>query len=407
MMALILKTFADEGGDVSYKRLRALSLAGLDSLIEIAPEDFIFELMKQQGKLQEDTESLRCILGLVEDDQELQEDLFQHTECLIDDLEGFTDNIWEKALELDRVTSVPNAAWSYYIGMIVRPAETPSESIDKEEQDRIRDIFTAFLARNAREAQRLWDDARDESDDLKAYLLASELDDDSLDEIFGSTTVGPESLAGLNIAPDRWAFLAQAHFVTFDGQVLEEIGNNAPTAEAAYLIRCWTDARDYVDLRKLDPKTVGLISVARSVPIGDIAEMWEGLVEREEASHAPVVGKLALVCARANAENFIMPRNCRSIIASRACDASLSQREMQELLHQALKLHVDWATTSAILASLSGGYAELSGDKRTVRLPNSELDVRLCQALNNRGFVGKIKLEKDYMTVYTKRVGRL
>ncbi|NMZ49474.1 hypothetical protein [Pseudomonas poae] len=407
MMALILKTFADEGGDVSYKRLRALSLAGLDSLIEIAPEDFIFELMKQQGKLQEDTESLRCILGLVEDDQELQEDLFQHTECLIDDLEGFTDNIWEKALELDRVTSVPNAAWSYYIGMIVRPAETPSESIDKEEQDRIRDIFTAFIARNAREAQRLWDDARDESDDLKAYLLASELDDDSLDEIFGSTTVGPESLAGLNLAPDRWAFLAQAHFVPFDGQVLEEIANNAPTAEAAYLIRCWADARDYVDLRKLDPKTVGLISAARIVPIGDIAVMWEGLVEREEASHAAVVGKLALVCARANAENFVMPRNCRSIIASSACDASLSQREKQELLHQALKLRVDWATTSSMLASLSGGYAELLGDKRTVRLPNSELDARLCQALNERGFVGKIKPEKDYMTVYTKRVGRL
>ncbi|MBA2930433.1 hypothetical protein G9Q86_17835 [Pseudomonas sp. CCUG 57209] len=407
MMALILKTFVDEGGDVSYKRLRALSLAGLDSLIEIAPEDFIFELMKQQGKLQEDTESLRYILGLVEDDQELQEDLFQHTECLIDDLEGFTDNIWEKALELDRVTSVPNAAWSYYIGMIVRPTDTPSESIDKEEQDRIRDIFTAFLTRNALEAQRLWDDARDETDDLKAYLLASELDDDSLDEIFGSTTVGPECLAGLSISADRWAFLAQAHFVPFDGQVLEEIGNNAPTAEAAYLIRCWADARDYVYLRKLDPKTVGLICAARTVPIGDIAEMWEGLVEREEASHAAVAGKLALVCARANAENFIMPRNCRSIIASRACDASLSQREKQELLHQALKLHVDWATTSAILASLSGGYAELLGDKRTVRLPNSELDVRLCQALNDRGFVGKIKLEKDYITVYTKRVGRL
>ncbi|MBP1120968.1 MULTISPECIES: hypothetical protein [Pseudomonas] len=407
MMALILKTFTGEGGDVSYKRLRALSLAGLDSLIETAPEDFIFELMKQPSKLQENTESLRYILGLVQDDQEVQEDLFRHTEGLIDDLEGFTANIWEKVLELDRVTSVAQAAWSYYIGMIVRPTETPSQSIDKEEQDRIRDIFTAFLARNAREAQRLWDDVRDEADDLKAYLLASELDDDSLDEIFGSTTVGPESLAGLNISADRWGFLAQAHFVPFDGQVLEEISNNAPTAEAAYLIRCWADARDYVDLRKFDPKAVGLISDARSVPIGDIAEMWEGLVAREEASHAAVVGKLALVCARANAENFIMPRNCRNIIASRACDANLPQREKQELLHQALKLHIDWATTSSILVSLSGGYAELLGDKRTVRLPNLELDVRLSQALNERGFVGKIKPEKDHIMVYTKRVGRL
>ncbi|MGN9435044.1 MULTISPECIES: hypothetical protein [Pseudomonas] len=131
------------------------------------------------------------------------------------------------------------------------------------------------------------------------------------------------------------------------------------------------------------------------------------MVEREEASHAAVVGKLALVCARANAENFIMPRNCRSIIASRACDASISQREKQELLLQALKLHVDWATTSSILVSLSGGYAELLGNKRTVRLPNFELDVRLSQALNDRGFVGKIKPEKDYITVYTKRAGRL
>ncbi|WP_122846135.1 hypothetical protein [Pseudomonas viridiflava] len=407
MMALILKIFTTEDGDVSYGRLRALSLAGLDSLIELAPEDFIFELMKQPSKLQENTESLRYLLGLVQDDQEVQEDLFRHTEGLIDNLEGFTANIWEKALELDRVASVAQGAWSYYIDMIVRPTETPSESNDKEEQDRIRDIFTAFLARNALEAQLLWNDARDEADDLKAYLLASELDDHSLDEILGSTTVGPESILGLNISADRWVFLAQAHFVPFDGQVLEEIGNNDPTAEAAYLIRCWADARDYVDLQKLDPKTVGLISAARSVPIGDIVEIWEGLVEREETSHAAVVEKLALVCARANAENFIMPRNCRSIIASRACDASLSQREKQELLHQALKLHVDWATTSSILASLSGGYAELLGDKRTVRLPNSELDARLCQTLNDCGFVGKIKPEKDYITVYTKRAGRL
>ncbi|MCD5986452.1 hypothetical protein KDX30_00920 [Pseudomonas sp. CDFA 553] len=406
MMELILKTFTTEGGEVSYRRLRALSVAGLDSLIETAPEDFIAELMKQPNKLQENTESLAYILGLVEDVQDLQESLFLHTECMIDDLEGFTANIWERALDLDRVSSVADAAWDYYIGMIVRPSKTPSESDDKEEQDRIQDIFTAFLARNTFDAQRLWDDSMVEADDLKAYLLASELDDDSLTEIFESTTVGPEALVGLNISAERWEFLAKSPFVPFDDQILEEICNNAPVAEAPYLIRCWTDARDYVDLRKLDPKTVGLISAAPSVPVGDIAEMWEGLVEREEAGHAAIVGKLALVCARANAEKFIMPRNCRSIIASRACDASLPQRERQELLHQALKLHVDWATTSSILASLSGGYAELLGNKRNVRLPNSELDVRLCQALNDRGFVGKIKPEKDYITVYTKRVGK-
>jgi hypothetical protein len=62
---------------------------------------------------------------------------------------------------------------------------------------------------------------------------------------------------------------------------------------------------------------------------------------------------------------------------------------------------------SSILVSLSGGYAELMGNKRNVRLPNSELDVRLCEALNDRGYISKIKLEKDFITVYTKRVGRL
>ena len=202
-----------------------------------------------------------------------------------------------------------------------------------------------------------------------------------------STLTGVNHLiTGMASNIDGWAWLSR-----------EPVRFNSLSAEVG----------DYVDLRKLDPKTVGLMSAARSVPIGDIAEMWEGLVEREEASQVTVVGKLALECARANAENFVMPRNCRSIIASRACDAILSQRERQELLHQALKLHVDWAITSSILASLTGGYAELLGDKRTVRLPNSELDFRLCQALNDRGFVGKIKPEKDYITAYTKRVGRL
>ncbi|WP_285425784.1 hypothetical protein [Pseudomonas sp. efr-133-TYG-103a] len=406
MMTLMLATFTPERGDVSCRRLRALDLRGLDALIEIDPEEFVFELLKQPDKLQENTESLRYLLDLVKDDQDVQEDLFKHTECMIEDLEGFTPNIWEKALASDRVASVARSAWHYYYGRILTSIEAASEEASKDEQDYLRDVLTAFLARNTIEAQQLWDEKWTDADELKAYLLASELDDDSLGEIFAKTTVGAKSLKGLSLPKNRWEFLAQASFVPFDDEVLEEIGNNAPAAEAKYLIRCWAQARNYVELRRLDPKIVGALCDAENVPIGDIAKMWEGLVEREEAGDASVIGRLGSVCAKANAENVTLPKNCRSMIVARARDAAISQRERQELLHQALKLHIDWATTSLILVSLAGGFAELLGDKRTVRLPNTEQDLRLANALHDRGFVGKIKEDKNGITVYTKRVGR-
>lgn len=59
-----------------------------------------------------------------------------------------------------------------------------------------------------------------------------------------------------------------------------------------------------------------------------------------------------------------------------------------------------------ILVSFVGGYADLLGDKRTVRLPSTEHDLRLTRALHDRGFVGKIKEDKNGITVYIKRVGR-
>jgi hypothetical protein len=407
MLSLLCTKVSGVVGDVSYLRLQSLSLTGLKSLIEGDPEAFVIGLFDQPGNLKENTESLRHLLALYAHQPVAQEDLFTHTDCEISDLAGFSENIWKLALQRDRVRSVPQAGWDYYVHMILRASEPPTEAISEEERAEIIDIFIAFLARNPIDAQRLWDNQRSETDDLQALLVASALSEDSLEQIFARTVIGPEAIIGTDIKPARWRYLASAEFVPFDPGIQEAIGNSSPIDEAAYLIKHWTTAREVVDVRKLDPQVVSFLCSDSTVPIADIGRMWEGLVERDVAEDTAVIVKLGAVCARANSENSVLPGSCRRIIESRAGDASVPWQERLELLHQALKLQVDWAATSVILALLTGGYADLLADKRSVRLPTSQQNARLAQALQDRGFVGKIKPEKDYITMYTKRAGRL
>ncbi|PTT00197.1 hypothetical protein [Pseudomonas sp. HMWF006] len=408
MMLLICRKLDGEGGNVSFRRLLALNLVGLEAMIERAPREFVLSIMEQAGAISEDSDSLKYVLSLINEDPDLQDQLFQRIDCTIEDLSFFPDNIWIKALQLDRLASVPRAAWAFFDHMLVRPTEHPNDAPTSDEMGYLEDVFADFITRNAIAAQQLWAEECPENDDLKTWFVVSDLyDDDTLEQLFVGTSVGAAALDGAKISPDRWRFLAVSSFVPFDAATHMVFANQGPDIEIAYLRNRWETAREELELLKLDPYTVASLSEAPNVPIGDVVRMWEGLVEREVASDAETLKQLGNVCARANSEGAVLSRNCLSIIVSLANAANTSEQERKELLLQALKLNLDWAITSPILVALAGGYGHLAAKKRSVRLPNSSVDAQIANALQLRGFVGKINNGKNHIEAFSRPSGMI
>lgn len=403
MIKLLCDTLDGTQADVSYARLRSLNLVGLNIAIEGDPHAFIGELLDQEGVIQEDEESLRYLLSQIRDEATLQQEYFGRTACKLDNLEGFSDNIWECALLHDRVVSVASAAWQYYDHMIVRPTEKPSESPDVAERQVINEIFADFLIRNAVEAQKLWDDTRDDLDCLQTLIIVSELIDEStLERIFARSSIMAEAIVDAVMTRERWEYLATADFVPFDVEINEAFGNQGVDLELAYLRKHWPEARGAVDLMRQDPFIVGALAKAPEVPIKDICEMWAGVVQRELEGDEAVRDTLGAVCVRANREGVTLPGNCLKVVATMARDVSRSPEERMEMLVQAVELNADWSTIVSILAPLGGVYELLSGKKPLVRFPPTALDSRLAHSLSRRGFVGLPKESEKHIEMRSR-----
>lgn len=389
MIKLLCITLEDAEGDISYSRLKALSLVGLNKSIEDDPHAFINELIEQEGSISEDEDSLRYLLSLIPDEPALQEKYFSRTACKLGKLEGFSDNIWESALRHDRVASVASAALEYYGHMIVRPTEKPIDSPGATQIVAINDVFAGFLTRNALEMQKLWDEEIPELDCLQTQIIVSELiDKATLEQIFARTPIGPEAIVDATMTPERWAYLATADFLPFDIDIKDAFGNQSVELELAYLRKNWAKARVAVNLLRLDPYIVGALAKAPEVSIKDIGEMWAGVVERELEGDEAVRDTLGAVCARANREGVTLPGNCLKVVSAMAGDVSRSLEERMELLVQAVKLNANWTIIASALAALGGVYELLSERKAMVRFPPTGLDLKLAQALSSRGFVG-------------------
>ncbi|MFO3676361.1 hypothetical protein ACKWMZ_28575 [Pseudomonas protegens] len=394
----------DEG--VSYRRLKSLDFIGLDKLILTAPKGFVKALLEQPEGIKEDSKSLKHLLSLINDEPELQDELLNRTDCNFEDLDGLSDNILISAIQLDRVSSVPQAAWTFYIDMIVRPKELPSDAPSSNEIDYLEDILTSFLARNISFSQFLWDEERPESDELKLHLIASDnFDEDTLRQIFSKTTVGVGVIEGACLSESRWKFLASSNFVPFNSELQTVFANESPDLEISYLIANWPTAREELALRKMDPFVVAGLSKASSIPIEDIIKMWEGLVENDTADDFGAMQELGSVCIRANTGDIVLPLNCRTIIIKAASDPNTPELERKALLLQALKLKADWAATSTILSMLSDGYVDIAAKKRLVHVPNSDLDIFIMTELQTRGFLGKVKNGKYHIDAYSKPSG--
>ncbi|MGY3297458.1 hypothetical protein ACVWY1_001888 [Pseudomonas sp. TE6288] len=392
MIKLLCDTLDGSLAEVSYTRLSALSIAGLNISIERDPHAFITELLEQEGVIQEDEEALRYLLSLIRGEPALQEEYFARTDCKLDKLEGFSDNIWECALRHDRVVSTASAGWQYYDHMVVRSTERPGESPDVTNKQVINDIFADFLTRNAVEAQQLWDEARPDLDCLQTHILASELIEDStLEQIFARALIKTEAIVDAIMTRERWEYLATADFVPFDIEINEAFGNQGLELELAYLRKHWSEAKGVVDLLRQDPYIVGALARAPEVSIKDIGEMWAGVVERELEGDEAVRDTLGAVCARANREEVNLPRNCLKVVSNMAGDASRTPEERMELLVQAVGLNADWTAIASILTLLGGAYEKLAAKKALVRFPPTALDSMLAHALCKRGFVGTPK----------------
>lgn len=403
MIKLLCITFTGPEEDVSYARLGALNLSGLNRAIEDDPHAFITALLEQEGSINEDEDSLRYLLALIREDAILQEEYFRRTECKLGTLEGFSNNIWESALRHDRVASAASAAWEYYNHMIVRPTEKPSDSPSADELLAINEVFAEFFIRNAVGIQTLWDEPLPELACLQSWLIVSELIDEvTLEQIFARASIMPSAIVDAVMTHERWTYLSTAGFVPFDVEIIEAFGNQSLFLELAYLVKHWSEARKVVDLMRQDPYIVGGLAKRSEVPIRDIGEMWAGLVERELEGDEVVRDTLAAVCARANREGLSLPSNCLRVVSTMAGDVSRSSQERMELLVQAVRLNAGWTTIASILVQLGGVYDQLATKKTLVRFPPRIIDSLLAQALSTRGFVGVLKESEKHIEMRSR-----
>lgn len=408
MMKLLCRRLDGGDGMVSYRRLRALNVRGLNSLIETSPEDFLHGLMQQSGTWEEDARALQYILSLVVDDPNFQNQVFGRTRCQIEDLSGFSDNIWIEALRLDRVASVATAGRAFYMHMLVRPEEPPADSPSDDERAHLESVFDEFIVRNVTAAGNLWDENSPDDDSLKLHFILSEhFDDALLEQIFAKTTVGASVVEGADLSESGWLYLVNAPFVPFDTQTQKVFGTESFDLEIQYLARRWGVAREELELLRLDPHIVVGLGKSPSVPIVDVIKMWEGLVERGVAEDSATLEYLPYVCAKANAKGLTLSPNCLPIIVRVANDTSTTKEDRKELLVQALRLDCDWVTAVPILILMADGYEDLAAKKRSAHLPLSDLDERVAQALQFGGFVGKVKPGKVSMEAFSRTSGMI
>lgn len=98
-------TPAIDRSSVSYRRLKALNITGLDEQLLESPNALASVLLSQVGELDESSASLSVLLRLLDDALEINSmrQLFERTTCKVERLEDVPQLLWADVLSTDRV----------------------------------------------------------------------------------------------------------------------------------------------------------------------------------------------------------------------------------------------------------------------------------------------------------------
>ncbi|WP_426128741.1 P-loop NTPase fold protein [Pseudomonas sp. DWP1b1] len=238
MLRLICSTFETASGNderITYRRLLALELDGMEKLLDHAPHTLIKELLSQSDVLDESVESLTKLLAAGADKLDQVASLLEHTKSQLIALESTPEAVWSLLLNAERISDKSQAVWTYFRAV---PLFSPRQSIfappkggySKKPE---RAVLGTFIERNAEAlADTLWTLHPERHHELQRYLLQDTvLSNDTLKLLLSRTTL--KSIGILSNVPEaRWGMLVASTFLPYTEEVSSIVQKNASQPEA-------------------------------------------------------------------------------------------------------------------------------------------------------------------------------
>ena len=390
----------DAVGLVSYRRLKALDIDGLDDLLFKLPEEFADVLLSQVGMLDESNDSLSRLLWAISEDIEsdLMDQLFDRTTCMFGQLEDLPQSLWAKMLLSDRVSTKHEAVWTFF-GNILIPAvsEKGCEQLDME-------AFAVFIQRHAPQLRtNLWETNISMHQELEKYLLAlSGLGNETLEELFAEIVLDDLVILEGTLSKERWEMLARSTFLAYSTEIHKRVKDTSADLEAPYLIAHWAQAREHLDISQLPIGMVMALSKSRAPDLDEKMKMWAGLpIEAFEIS-TEAVEEVARICGLANRRLSSFPPSFVLVLRKLATREGLAADQRTELLIQCLPTS-NWEETALLLSLLpDDGITRLSPSVKKIEVSYSDLNARLINALKLRGFVQTVVSKDKTITATSK-----
>ncbi|WMJ02922.1 hypothetical protein RBU55_15530 [Pseudomonas chlororaphis subsp. aurantiaca] len=389
---------------ISYRRLKALEIEGLNDLLLESPEEFTNTLLAQVGTLDESAASFNELLRAIleeSDDSDVVVQLFDRTTCTFDRLEDTMPSLWAKILLSDRVKLKPEAVWTFFKDVLVPALEHKGcETLDME-------AFASFIHRHVNELRGdLWGFNASMHQELQGYLIApTELSNETLEVLFADIVMSdPVILKGLQ-SRERGEMLASAAFLAYSPEIRDCIRTFSADLEAPYLAAHWVQARDQIDLSQMSIDMALALSKSGALELNEKIQMWAALpIEAFNTNHE-AVKELAETCRLANRHSTSFPPAFISTVKKFAGGEGLTSAQRSEMLIQCLP-SCNWAESASVLGMLSDdGFTKLSPHVKKIEVPYTNLNMRLVNALQTRGFVQTVTEKGDVISATAKPKG--
>lgn len=389
---------------ISYRRLQALEIDGLNELLLEAAEEFANTLLAQVGTLDESATSFTELLGAIlkeSDDSEAVDQLFDRTICTFERLEDTTPSLWAKVLLSDRVKLKAVTVWTFFKDILVPALEHKGcETLDME-------ALAGFIQRHVKEIkEELWDLNPSLHQELQRYLIApTGLSNETLELLFTNVFLSdPGILKGLQ-ARERWEMLANAPFLAYSPEIRESIRTFSADLEAPYLAAHWVQARDGIDLSQISIDMALPLSQSGALELNEKIQMWTALPVEAFDTNNEVVKEVAETCRVANRHSTSFPPAFIPALKKFAGGEGLTSAQRSEVLIQCLP-SCSWAEAASVLGMLSeGGFTKLSPHVKKIEVPYSDLNMRVINALHTRGFVQTVTQKGDLIGATAKPKG--
>ena len=201
--------------------------------------------------------------------------------------------------------------------------------------------------------------------------------------------------------------LASAPFLAYSPEIRESIRTFSAELEAPYLAAHWVQAREQIDLFQLPIDMALPLSKSGALELNEKIQMWTALPIEAFDTNNEAVKEVAETCRVANRHSTSFPPAFIPALKKFAAGEGLTSAQRSEVLIQCLPSY-NWAEAATVLGMLSDvGFTKLSPNVKKIEVPNTDLNMRLVNALKTKGFVQTVTEEDTVISATAKPKGMI